>query len=415
MEQDASCTSVPKRQWWSRLVALATHRRPSPDGQWRQTIRAAVPLATLVTLAVTASVSLTACGSNASAATGTADPVKTITLTAATYKPVAAPGTTDDYHCTLLNPHITKNSYVISSQFFPGSPEDHHAALFLVPPSLASAARQANVDGKGWTCFGEAGLPDEPINEIGSTPFLSVWAPGHGADDLPKGTGIELPAGELVIMQVHYNLLVGDKPVANSLVLHTVPVSTPLQPLKLDLSFAAPDIPCPAGVTGPLCNRAASLANQGQRFGQSAVTFVNTIEAACGRNPADPPAGDSTSCTFPVTTSGYIVRAQAHMHLLGQSFKLVLNPGTPQATTVLDVPDYNFHYQKAYNLAHPVPVKAGEPLQVTCTYDPTLAEELPILRKAPPHFVTWGDGSTDEMCLGLSWISTTMPNSHDSL
>ena len=39
------------------------------------------------------------------------------------------------------------------------------------------------------------------------------------------------------------------------------------------------------------------------------------------------------------------------------------------AGTVLDVPNYNFHYQKAYNLAKPIHVTAGEPLQVTCTYD----------------------------------------------
>jgi hypothetical protein len=353
--------------------------------------------------------------SEASAATDASSRVTTVTLRSPTYRPKAPPGTTDDYHCTLLNPHLKKNSYVISSQFFPGSPEDHHAGLFLLPPSLVSEAEKANVGGKGWTCFGEAGLPNEPINEIGSTPFLSVWAPGHGVDDLPKGTGIELPAGTMVIMQVHYNLLVGDKPVTNKLVVKTVPVSTPLLPLKLDLSFAAPDIPCPAGVTGPLCNRAASLAHQGEEFGQSAIVFVNAIEAACGRTPSNPPAGDTTSCTFPVSSSGYIVRAQAHMHLLGRSFKLVLNPGTPEAQTVLNVPDYNFHYQKAYNLAKPVHVTAGEPLQVTCTYDPTLAQELPILRKAPPHFVTWGDGSSDEMCLGLSWISSTLPNPHASL
>jgi hypothetical protein len=350
-----------------------------------------------------------------SAGAASSSPITTITLTSPTYRPKASFGVTDDYHCTLLNPHLKKNSYVISSQFFPGSPEDHHAGLFLLPPSLVAEAEKANVGGKGWTCFGEAGLPNEPINEIGSTPFLSVWSPGHGVDDLPKGTGIELPAGTMVIMQVHYNLLVGDKPVTNKLEVKTVPMSTPLLPLKLDLSFAAPDIPCPAGVTGPLCDRAASLAHQGQEFGQSAIGFVDVIEAACGRNPTDPPAGDSTSCTFPASSTGYIVRSQAHMHLLGQAFKLVLNPGTPEAQTVLNVPDYNFHYQKAYNLAKPVHVTAGEPLQVTCTYNPALAQELPILRKAPPHFVTWGDGSSDEMCLGLSWISATLPNPHASL
>jgi hypothetical protein len=211
-------------------------------------------------------------------------------------------------------------------------------------------------------------------------------------------------------MQVHYNLLVGDQPVKNSLVLHTVPVATPLLPLKLDLMPAPPDVPCPPGVTGALCNRTASLANLGQRFGPSAVSFVNTIEAVCGRNPTDPPAGDSTSCDWPVYQSGYIVRAGAHMHLLGATFKMVLNPGTPQAKTVLDVPDYNFHYQRAYNLKTPVAVKPGDKVQVTCTYDPQLAQELPALRKVPPHFVTWGDGSSDEMCLGLMWTSQSLPN-----
>lgn len=354
-------------------------------------------------------------GASPTPAASSSSSVATITLRSPSYRPKAGPGTTDDYHCTLLNPHLKRNSYVISDQFFPGSAEDHHAGLFLLPPALVAEARKANVGGKGWSCFGEAGLPNEPINQIGSTPFLTVWAPGHGVDDVPRGTGIEIPAGSMVIMQVHYNLLVGDKPVTNTIVVKTVPMSTPLLPLKLDLSFAAPDLPCPTGVTGPLCDRAASLAHQGQEFGPTAITFVNAIEAACGRNPSNPPAGATTSCTFPVSSSGYIVRAQAHMHLLGQSFKLVLNPGTPRAQTVLNVPNYNFHYQKAYNLAKPVRVTAGEPLQVTCTYDPTLAQELPILRKAPAHFVTWGDGSTDEMCLGLSWISATLPNSHASL
>jgi hypothetical protein len=103
------------------------------------------------------------------------------------------------------------------------------------------------------------------------------------------------------------------------------------------------------------------------------------------------------------------------MHLLGRSFTMVLNPGTPQAKTVLDVPNYNFDYQKAYNLKTPIPVTAGDKLQVNCTYDPHLAQELPILRKAPAHYVTWGDGSSDEMCIGAAWTSASLPDSHDSV
>ena len=348
----------------------------------------------------------------ASASKESGHPITTIYLDMARpYTPKAPPGATDDYHCTVLNPHIEQNSYIISDQFFPGSVEDHHAILFLVPPSLAPEAEQANGNGNGWTCFGESPIPDTSRSQISDTPWLSVWAPGHGADNLPKGTGVPLPAGSLVIMQVHYNLLVGDNPVKNRIVLHTVSMSTPLLPLTLDLLPAPPDIPCPTGVTGPLCNRAASLANLGQRFGQSAVTFVDDLERQCGRNHADPPEGDSTSCTSQAGSSGYIVRVGAHMHLLGGTFKMVLNPGTSQAKTILDVPNYNFHYQKAYNVNTPVKVSPGDRLQVTCTYDPTLAQELPALRSVAPHFVTWGWGSSDEMCLGLMWTSASLPNS----
>ena len=337
-------------------------------------------------------------------------PITTVSLQQSTpYTPDAPPGATDDYHCTLLDPHLSKSSYIISSQFFPGSAEDHHAILFLVPPSLASEAEAANVGGKGWSCFGETPIPNTGLAQISNTPWLSAWAPGHGADNLPRGTGVLLPAGSLVVMQVHYNLLVGDAPVTNSLVLHTVPVSTPLLPLNLDLMPAPPDIPCAPGVTGALCSRSAELANVGQRFGQGAIGFVNVLESICGRNVQNPPVGDTTSCNWPVSTKGYIVRVGAHMHLLGVSFKMILNPGTPEARTILDVPDYNFHYQKAYNIT-PVPVSPGDQVQVQCTYDPTLQQQQPLLRKVQPHFVTWGDGSADEMCLGLMWTSQSLPN-----
>jgi hypothetical protein len=202
-------------------------------------------------------------------------------------------------------------------------------------------------------------------------------------------------------MQIHYNLLRGDKPVRAKLKLYTVPASTHLKPLSLDLLPAPPDIPCPAGVTGPLCNRTASLANLGQRFGASAVGFVNALESICGRNPADPPAGDTTSCTWPIAGGQTILRLGVHMHLLGRGMKIVFDPGTPKAQTLLNVTNYDFNYQRSYTLKTPVNTGPGDTIGVTCTYDPTLAQELPQLRKVPPHFVTWGDGSSDEMCLAL--------------
>jgi hypothetical protein len=326
----------------------------------------------------------------------------TIAMQGASYTPKAPAGGTDDYHCTLVDPHVTKNVFIVKAHFFPDSIEVHHAILFLIPPNLAAQAVADDKGGKGWTCFGESALPGTAsINQISNTPWLTAWAPGHGADVEPDGTGVWLPAGSLVVEQIHYNLLQGDKPVRAKLQLTTVPSSTHLQRLELDLRPAPPDVPCPAGVTGPLCNRQASLNDLAARFGPWAVTFDNIIEQACGRDPSNPPAGDTTSCTWPIAGGETIVRLGAHMHLTGRSMRITLDPGTPKQQTLLNVTDYNFDYQKSYTLAHPVMTHTGDTLEVSCTYDPTLRQELPQLRKLPPRYVVWGDGSSDEMCLGL--------------
>jgi hypothetical protein len=331
----------------------------------------------------------------------------TVTLQAANaYKPHPPNGGTDDYHCTLVNPHVTQDSYIVADHFYPNSPEVHHAILFLVPPSLVAEAEAADQGGKGWTCFGETALPGQGIGQLSNTPWLAGWAPGHGIDEYPVGTGMPFPAGSLVVMQVHYNLLVGDAPVRVKLVLQLVPATRNLAAMHLDLLPAPPDIPCPAGVTGPLCNRAASLVDLGKRFGQGIVRFVGLLESICGRNPVNPPAGDSTSCTWPIGFSGKIMLVTAHMHLLGQSFSLVLDPGTPKQKTLLDVPKYDFDYQRSYAIT-PVTVGPGDTLKVSCTWDPKLRQLLPQTRNLPPRFITWGDGSSDEMCLAIvGWVAS---------
>ncbi len=351
---------------------------------------------------------VSACSSSSSSAAVDGAQVTTLTMEAKTgYTPQAINGGTDDYHCTLVDPHATQNSFIVSSQFFPGTgksvAEVHHAILFLVPPNLVREAKTANDGGKGWTCFGEPPVVGTGLAQFLSMPWLSAWAPGHGKDVMPATTGTPLPKGSLIIMQVHYNLLAGTLPVAPRAQLDTVPASTHLRPTSIQPLAAVPNVPCPTGVTGPLCDRTAELANLSQRFGSYMTTFDAGIEKICGNDPANPPTGTTTTCTWRVRKAGYIVRAAPHMHLLGTAQSITLNAGTPQAKTVMDVPHYNFDYQKAYNISPWIKVAPGDTLKVSCTYNPALAQELPQLRKLAPHFVTWGDGTSDEMCLGLVW------------
>ncbi len=325
------------------------------------------------------------------------------------FNPVAPKGGTDLYHCALLAPKIASDQMITSTTFTPGTPfEVHHAILYWVPPSQAAAATRLNDGGKGWTCFGGPGIGGVgTIADLGSSSWLSGWAPGHGSDVEPTGTGMPLPVGSMIVMQIHYNLLTGHKPDRSKVTLQMLPAAgSNLLPLHIDLYPAPIDLPCPAGVTGSLCNRSASLTDIGKRFGPGAVTFDNLLEDACSGG--TPVASDDSTCTWRVGSDAYIWDITAHMHLLGQTFKVTLNPGTANSRVLLDVPSYNFHYQRSYDMASPVKVVPGDRLQVSCSFNPALRGELPYLRNLPPRYVLWGDGSSDEMCLAIVAVTDSL-------
>ena len=328
-------------------------------------------------------------------------------LSAAAFTPHPPAGANDLYHCSVINPNLAQSMMVTSTTFHPGTREVHHAILYRVPPQEAAQAEALNNHGKGWTCFGEPSVAStDAFGEFSGMPWLCGWSPGHGPDVLPAGLGVPLEKGSLLIMQIHYNTLIGDKPDRSWIALTAAPAaSSTLKPVSIQQLAAPPDIPCPANVTGPLCDRTASLADLAQRFGPSAVTSVNILESICGRNPLNPPAGSSTSCTYPVGNDEVIQRITAHMHLLGKSMTVTLDPGTPKARVILNVPNYNFDSQVAYNISPPVHVGPGDSIGVSCTWDPTLRQFNPQTKNLPPRFITWGDGSSDEMCLAV--VTTT--------
>jgi hypothetical protein len=362
---------------------------------------------------------LTACssGSTATSTTGRATLDSSVTDTvgpAGAFSPAAAAvnGSTDVYHCFLVDPHLTSDRELVSSEFLPGAPKEvHHAIYFLIPPAQVAEARalDAASNGKGWSCFG---APLNPNGTFDNTTWLGGWAPGPIVPHpTPTGTGIAMPAGSLVVMQIHYNLLAGTAPDTSRVRITTVPAAgSHLQELESTKYVAPPDLPCPAGVTGPLCDRQASIADLVARTGPQAQELLDVIESVCAadHDPAHPQMTGNlvtTTCTWTVDRTEHILGAVPHMHLLGQSESISLISGS--TTTVLaKVAHYNFDGQVSYPAPTGTYAHAGDKVQVTCTYDPTLRQELPSLRKLAPRFVTWGDGSSDEMCLGtVGWVA----------
>jgi Copper type II ascorbate-dependent monooxygenase, C-terminal domain len=251
--------------------------------------------------------------------------------------------------------------------------------------------------------LGDAGLfggsqnssQDALGNAIGNVFGIGSWVPGAQATVFPAGTGRRLARGNLLVMQVHYNTLAGRDPDVTRMHLQYAPRGAALTPLR-GLSLVAPvEIPCPAGAQGDLCNRDAVIARNVKEDGPRATRLVQGVMALCGKTLKDYAgqngAAARSSCDQRVRQDAQAVGVTFHMHTLGMSGVVTLNPGTPREQVLLDIPDWDFHWQGNYWYEQPISLKKGDVLRVECTWNNT--------RNASPRYVVWGEGTQDEMCL----------------
>jgi Copper type II ascorbate-dependent monooxygenase, C-terminal domain len=321
------------------------------------------------------------------------------------YRPQAEAGGTDDYRCILLDPKLKTSAFLSGVVLEPGNPKlVHHAILYRVDPGQVRAAqgKDATDPRLGWSCFGDPGLPGATVvGGLDSAPWVAAWATTGGEQRFAAGTGQKLPAGTRLILQIHYNLLNGVGVDNTAVKLRVAAVQARLQPLHTLLLPAPVELPCPVDQIGPLCDRTASIFDVARRFGPQAGATVAGLQLLCGGSVQHPKAGPTQSCLRTVSSTIQIRAVAGHMHLLGRSVRIDLLRADGAHQTVLDVKVWDFDNQRATVLAKPVTVRPGDRLRVTCTHDATLREKLPELKKLPPRYVVWGEGSSDEMCLGI--------------
>lgn len=336
---------------------------------------------------------------------------RTLALPDGAYQPAAPHGGTDDYRCFLLDPALTAETFVTGVQVLPGNADVvHHAILFQTPPEQVEAARAADAadDGSGWTCFGGTGLPSTgggPTAALDSAPWLAGWAPGAREAVYPASTGVRLASGSGIVLQMHYNLLAGTGADDTHVRLRLAAGGSRLTPLETMLLPAPVELPCTAQESGYLCQRTNAVLDVMKRFGADAGRTAAGLQLLCDGDPARPRAGATQSCDRTVHERTTIWAAAGHMHLLGRSIRLELDPGTPQAQVLLDRPVWDFDDQGATRLPGPVTVAPGHTLRVTCTHDAGLRAQLPELAGQPARYVVWGEGTSDEMCLGILLVS----------
>jgi mono/diheme cytochrome c family protein len=242
--------------------------------------------------------------------------------------------------------------------------------IFYRQGSLSRVKMDAPVIDDGARAINGGSLFKRSASNQGSDLFsilLTSYAPGKGPDVYDRGMAKKIPAGSIIVLQVHYSGFRGslDKPVKDR--------------TSVGLIFASE----------PPANRVVTLTVPNHFF-------------------KIPPGADNHEVTSAYTFEEdvQLISYMPHMHLRGKDMKYeALYPDT-RRETLLWVSNFNFNWQATYYLKTPIPIPKGTKAIITAHFDNSAKNNY---NPDPNKAVRWGDPTYDEMMIG--WIEYVVPNS----
>ena len=257
----------------------------------------------------------------------------------------------DEYRCFVLDPELDSDTYVTAYEVMPGDERVVHHVILYAPNDADAEAEAEALDGEdekaGYSCYGGSRVDAD---------MIVAWAPGTGATSFPEGSGLQLKAGRKLIMQVHYNMVGGSFPDQSSIKLRTA--DRVANPGRMSI-VGVPGLEIPPGVEGHV------------------------------------ESGEVDLRDLPVSINLWGILP--HMHELGTSIGLSLERGD-QSQCLIDVPRWDFNWQLGYFLEEPVRIEPGDRVKTTCTFDSRSRDEV----------TTFGDGTQDEMCLAIVFVTMAL-------
>jgi hypothetical protein len=273
----------------------------------------------------------------------------------------------DFFRCVVLPTNLSEDKYVTAIEMRPGNPRVLHHTLNFI--DLTGKGRELQQKEKE-----RVKQPDEQDGGPGYTVSMGVgflpqgglagWAPGQMARVLPEGTGYLLPKGADVVVQCHYH--------------RTGRVEK--DKTSIGLYFAKK----------PVTHRFQSMVIQG-RF-----LFV----------PADDPKF-AVHGGIVVLEDCTLHSVMPHMHMLGKSVKVTVEPPDGKPFTLIAINDWEYNWQETYFLKEPLALKAGTKLRVEAIYDNTAKN--PNNPFHPPRAVIFGEQTDNEMCFVFLGATSDRP------
>jgi hypothetical protein len=216
----------------------------------------------------------------------------------------------------------------------------HHANTHVVPPMF-----KAPPDGviKGDFEPGARG-----------TFMLAGWAPGVESVLLAEGTAVRIPKGMRLGIQIHY---------------------------------------------APNDKESIDQTSVGIYFADGLIKKHIKVLFGDRRDVTIPPGAPNYRLTASKTfESDAIIRFfHVHMHLRGKSYEMKLTYPDGREETAIEVPRFDFNWQRTYQLTEPIRVPKGTKVDFTGVYDNS---EKNKFNPDPSQTVRWGEKTTDEMMQG---------------
>jgi hypothetical protein len=262
--------------------------------------------------------------------------------------PFSVPATGPDvYRCFVLPLPAGKDRTVAAVEFHPGNTRViHHAGFFLDDKGLGRKKEKESRDGRpGYTSFGGPGFP-----AAGS---LGGWGLAALPRRLPEGTGMLLPGGCDLVLQIHYHPNGKEETDRSELGIYFT--KTPATRFLTSISARTTDIAIPAG--------------------------ARRHRVACASSPL---RADVT-----------VLTVTPHMHFLGREITATaVLPGDKKVPLVA-IKDWDFHWHERYQFQSPLRLPGGTVIQVEGYYDNSA--DNPKNPNNPPKLVKYGNNLSDEM------------------
>lgn len=255
--------------------------------------------------------------------------------------------------------------FVIPTNF----PDTVYISHIEVIPGLENVVHHADIsyDMSGLSMINDLADPLPGFNGNTGGPsinyYINAWQPGGNIATYPDNWGIAVPPGADFVIEIHYGP--GGVGMIDSTKMHLQFINNPTDVRPVRVGWLLYDSP-PVLLDGPLVIPANEVVSFHQR--------------------SNPLAQDMS-----------LISICPHMHFLGKSYKVWAIEPSGDTIPLIDIPHWDFHWQRYYEFPQILKLPAGTVLESEGWYDNTVNNhDNP---SDPPVTVYRGSQTEDEMFL----------------